>query len=88
VGCDNLLGKTFLLDGVLWEVVEVNESTKFAKYARAMADSNVEIGGASGAANAQEEDDDLEEATAAEVTALLVMETSGSLWRKYTHCLG
>jgi hypothetical protein len=34
VDCDNLLGKTFLLDGVLCEVVEVDESTKLAKSMR------------------------------------------------------
>jgi hypothetical protein len=45
VDCDNLLGKTFLPDGVLWEIVEADESTKLAKYARAAADSDAEING-------------------------------------------
>jgi hypothetical protein len=77
VDCDNLLGKAFLLDGVLWEVVEVDESTKLAKYTRAAADIDAEMDDASGAANMQVEDEkELEEATAAEATALLAIETS------------
>jgi hypothetical protein len=77
VDCDDLLGKTFLLDGVLWEVVEVDESTKLAKYARAVSDIDAEMGDASRAANMQVEDEELEEATSAKTTALLAMETPG-----------
>ena len=48
------------------------ESTKLAKYTRAAADSDAEMDNASGAANMQVEDEEeLEEATAAEATVLL-----------------
>ena len=46
--------------------MEVDEDTGLAKYARAMADIDAEMGVAAEAANAQVEDEDLEEATAAE----------------------
>jgi hypothetical protein len=58
--------------------LEVDESTGLAKYARAMSDSDAdewvmrwEL------ANVQGEDEELEEATSAEATALLAMKTPG-----------
>jgi hypothetical protein len=61
----------------LWEVVEVDKSTKLAKYTRAAADSDADRGGASGAAKVEDEEG-LEEITAAQATAtaLLAIETS------------
>ena len=80
--CGNFFGKAFLLDGVLCEVVEVfllndERALKPAKYARAMLDRDVEMSDAgSEAANMQEEDEELEETTAAEAAVLLAMETT------------